>query len=68
MESNSPKYSVQPILPGGDVNLLEEYVFGKPQSDKRAERLARSQVARRRRSEAKEIKQRKDVRDRTTKA
>lgn len=63
-----PKYSVQPILPGGDVNLLEEYIFAKPQSVQRAERLARSVVARRHRSEVKQIKQRKDAKDRETKA
>lgn len=60
--------STFPILGKPDVNLLEEYVFGKPKAEKRAERLVRSQKARERRSEIKQINNRKAVLGRSKKA
>jgi hypothetical protein len=58
-----PKHSVRQKF-AADVNQLEEYVFGKPPTDKRAERLDRSQVARRHRAEVKELKLRKAIKER----
>jgi hypothetical protein len=40
-----------------DVNLLEEYIFGTPKPPKRLERMARSEKARGRRAEIKELRQ-----------
>ena len=50
-----------------DTNLLEEYVFDKPKTDKRADRIARSQKARQHRAEVKAIRQRRATKDRSKK-
>lgn len=48
-----------PKLGKPDTNLLEQYVFSRPNSGKRAERLAESQKARKRRAEIKQLKSQK---------
>lgn len=48
-----------PKLGKPDTNLLEQYVFSRPNAGKRAERLAESQKARKRRDEIKQLKAQK---------
>lgn len=48
-----------PKLGKPDTNLLEQYVFSRPDATKRAERLAESQKARNRRAKVRELKQQK---------
>lgn len=56
MKRKSPKPSN--TLP----SPLQEFVFGNPESDKRAERMARSDKARQHRAEVRELNQRKAAR------
>lgn len=57
MESRFPKMGKP------DRNLLEEYVFGKDDSEKKADRLARSLKARQRRNDVREIEDKRSKKE-----
>lgn len=46
-----------------DKNLLEEYIFSAEDSEKKADRLARSVKARQRREELRQIKDKRDKKE-----